>query len=263
MSDEFSELVGPVLPAVSGRVGRPWLTTERCWRGSAGVAGRCRRGGTCRRSSGLGRPSGSDISSGQPWVGSCGRWVRCRAECSSRRPRPTLRTHRPRCWRASRAQGAGSNYTSVPVEPADHALGRSRGGCRPVTMLLTAGQSGDNPQLPRCWTSTVPPVPAASSGCWATRPTPTPRHAQPCATGRFRTPSPNGMTRRPAARPTAQPVADRPLSTPTWTNTATPSNEASTGSSSDEASPPALASTPAPTSAAYSRPPTSSTYNPP
>ena len=44
-------------------------------------------------------------------------------------------------------------------EPADNAIGRSRGGLttkihaltdalvRPVTLLLTAGQSGDNPQL--------------------------------------------------------------------------------------------------------------------
>ena len=56
-------------------------------------------------------------------------------------------------------QGASSNYTDPPVEPADHALGRSRGGLstkihaltdqrtRPVSLILTPGQSGDNPQL--------------------------------------------------------------------------------------------------------------------
>lgn len=56
-------------------------------------------------------------------------------------------------------QGACSNYTNSPAEPADHALGRSRGGLstkihtltddrtRPVTVILTAGQDGDNPQL--------------------------------------------------------------------------------------------------------------------
>ena len=56
-------------------------------------------------------------------------------------------------------QGACSNYTILPAEPADHALGRSRGGLstkihtltddrtRPVTVVLTAGQDGDNPQL--------------------------------------------------------------------------------------------------------------------
>lgn len=47
----------------------------------------------------------------------------------------------------------------MPGEPADHALGRSRGGlttkvhaladpsCTPVLALLTAGQAGDNPML--------------------------------------------------------------------------------------------------------------------
>lgn len=60
---------------------------------------------------------------------------------------------------AARTQGADSNYTKLGNEPADHAIGRSRGGLttkvhaltdglvRPVTLLLTAGQSGDNPQL--------------------------------------------------------------------------------------------------------------------
>jgi putative transposase len=56
-------------------------------------------------------------------------------------------------------QGADANYTGLAVEPADHALGRSRGGwttkihaltdqlCSPTTLLLTAGQAGDNPAL--------------------------------------------------------------------------------------------------------------------
>lgn len=56
-------------------------------------------------------------------------------------------------------QGAGSNYKDLPGEPADHALGRSRGGwttkihaltdefCRPLTLMLTPGQAGDNPML--------------------------------------------------------------------------------------------------------------------
>jgi putative transposase len=47
----------------------------------------------------------------------------------------------------------------LPVEPADHAWGRSRGGLStkihtltdqracPVTVILTPGQAGDNPQL--------------------------------------------------------------------------------------------------------------------
>jgi putative transposase len=54
-------------------------------------------------------------------------------------------------------QGAGSN--DKISEPEDHAIGRSRGGLttkvhalvtsgiRPVAMLLSAGQAGDNPRL--------------------------------------------------------------------------------------------------------------------
>ena len=56
-------------------------------------------------------------------------------------------------------QGARSNYKDLPGEPADHALGRSRGGwttkihaltdqsCSPIVMLLSPGQAGDNPML--------------------------------------------------------------------------------------------------------------------
>lgn len=52
-----------------------------------------------------------------------------------------------------------SNYKNLPGEPVDHALGRSRGGwttkihalidasCAPLTVTLTPGQAGDNPQL--------------------------------------------------------------------------------------------------------------------
>lgn len=58
------------------------------------------------------------------------------------------------------AQGAGANDKNAGLaEPADHALGRSRGGLTtkihtltdqvlcPVTVILTAGQAGDTPQL--------------------------------------------------------------------------------------------------------------------
>jgi putative transposase len=56
-------------------------------------------------------------------------------------------------------QGALSNYKKSAEEPEDHAIGRSRGGLTtkihaltdqreaPVTVRLTAGQAGDNPQL--------------------------------------------------------------------------------------------------------------------
>ena len=56
-------------------------------------------------------------------------------------------------------QGARSNHTIRRPEPDDHSLGRSRGGWstkthlsvdrrgRPLSIRLTPGQAGDNPQL--------------------------------------------------------------------------------------------------------------------
>jgi putative transposase len=56
-------------------------------------------------------------------------------------------------------QGDLSNDKNLANEPADHALGRSRGGlstkihamtdrfCCPLTVLLSPGQAGDNPYL--------------------------------------------------------------------------------------------------------------------
>lgn len=56
-------------------------------------------------------------------------------------------------------QGAGSNYKKLGPEPADHAIGRSRGGLttknhlvcdgkgRPLAFLLTPGQSADTSML--------------------------------------------------------------------------------------------------------------------
>jgi len=60
---------------------------------------------------------------------------------------------------AVRTQGADSNYPHLGGEPTDHAIGRSRGGVttkvhaltdglvRPVSLLLSVGQAGDNPVL--------------------------------------------------------------------------------------------------------------------
>ena len=58
-----------------------------------------------------------------------------------------------------RTRGALGNDKNLANEPADHALGRSRGGlstkihaltdrlCCPLTVLLSPGQAGDNPHL--------------------------------------------------------------------------------------------------------------------
>ncbi len=60
---------------------------------------------------------------------------------------------------ASAPQGAGWNHKILRPEPTDHALGRSRGGWstkthlsvdrrgRPLSIRVTPGQAGDNPQL--------------------------------------------------------------------------------------------------------------------
>src|SRR6266545_744759 len=73
------------------------------------------------------------------------------------------------------------------VEPADHALGRSRGGwttklhlgCeqgrKPLSILLTAGQRGDSPQFTAVLERIRVPRPGCGrprtprTGCWATR----------------------------------------------------------------------------------------------
>lgn len=77
-----------------------------------------------------------------------------RRACALISTRPVRASTSHRC-----SQGAASNYKNLPGEPVDHALGRSRGGwttkihaladqrCSPVTLLLTAGQAGDNPVL--------------------------------------------------------------------------------------------------------------------
>src|SRR5690606_30637991 len=57
------------------------------------------------------------------------------------------------------AQGTESNYMNLRAEPADNALGRSRGGLstkvhqlvdgrgRPLVIAVTPGQAGDSPML--------------------------------------------------------------------------------------------------------------------
>lgn len=83
-------------------------------------------------------------------------------------PRSCARTSTPRVRPRSQAgpwprqpatQGAPANDTNLATEPDNHALGRSRGGlstkihaladaaCDLVAVRLTAGQTGDNPQL--------------------------------------------------------------------------------------------------------------------
>src|SRR3981189_3732379 len=80
---------------------------------------------------------------------SCCRWIRPACGHTSTRP---VHARTP-------SQGALSCISKAAAEPADHAIGRSRGGLTtkihaltvttecPVAIRLTAGQAGDNPQL--------------------------------------------------------------------------------------------------------------------
>lgn len=93
-------------------------------------------------------------------LSSCLRWIQRSCEHITTRPVPAT-TQSPRQGLGSpRApRGAYSNYKNPPPEPADHALGRSRGGLSTkihtfadqatatVAVRLTGGQAGDNPQL--------------------------------------------------------------------------------------------------------------------
>ncbi len=73
-----------------------------------------------------------------------------------------------------RHAGVSSNYENLLDEPADHAIGRSRGGLttkahlvvdgngRGLSLLLTPGQAGDSPMLPQVLDGIV--VPRLDSG---------------------------------------------------------------------------------------------------
>src|SRR5665647_249568 len=102
------------------------VITGWSWRGSAGGRG-------------PGRPGS--------WSGRS-RWIRPSPGPINMLPGP-----------ARTPQGAWSSYKNLAPEPDDHGLGHSRGGWttkahvavdlhgRPLSVLITAGQSGDNPQL--------------------------------------------------------------------------------------------------------------------
>jgi hypothetical protein len=136
-------------------------------------------GGTCRRSTGTGRPSTTGIDAGQPMEPGSGSGMSCAATPTSKRARsgpwqwmrgwcapismpPVPATsHRPTSTRKSSqpppcTQGAGSNDKKSAGKPSREALGRSRGGltskihlaadrrCRPISRVTTAGHRHDS-----------------------------------------------------------------------------------------------------------------------
>ena len=142
------------------------MTTARWSRGSSTAIGAGSLGGISRLTSGPGRRSGNATAHGQlmaPGTASSTRsWsVPTRTESWTGRSRSTPRsvalTSTARTWSAP--QGALWNHKNLRHEPADHALGRSRGGLStkihqlvdghglPLVILCGPGQGGDSPML--------------------------------------------------------------------------------------------------------------------
>ena len=154
----------------------------------------------------------------------------------------------------------------VDDEPADHGLGRSRGGLttkvhlaceqgqKPLSVVITAGQRGDSPQFAgraRAHPGT-PAGPAAprtrpdrvlADKAYGSRAQP----RLPAAARRSGARSRRRPTRSATARPRAARAAARPPSTRNCTRPATPSSAASTGSSATAPWPPATTSSPSAT----------------
>ena len=145
------------------------MITAPRWRRLHGASAPVLRGGMCHLNLVRGNRFGSDIAAGRLMAPTrrCSlrsahtavssmtpTWPRwCRSIPPASGPTSTRLARAPRT-----AQGALSNYTNLADEPADHALGRSRGGwttkihalidpLRAPAVTLTAGQAGDNPQL--------------------------------------------------------------------------------------------------------------------
>ena len=123
-------------------------------------------------------------------------------------------------------QGALSNYMNPVDEPVDHALGRSRGGwttkihalvdarCAPLVVTLTAGQAGDNPQLPPLLLRHTQRRCSRISACSPIRLTPTTQPVSTCANTASRIPFPNVSIRSLAAKPRDHTADAHPVSTP-------------------------------------------------
>jgi hypothetical protein len=137
------------------------------------------RGGTCRPSTGTGRPSTTGIAAGQETAPGFGSSTSCaatptRAKAQSGRSgstpgwsvpistplgpvtSPPLTSPRRSSRASSCTQGAGSNHKKSAGRPSREALGRSRGGltskihlaadirCRPISRVTTAGHRHDS-----------------------------------------------------------------------------------------------------------------------
>jgi transposase len=161
-------------------------------------------------------------------------------------------------------QRACSNYTILPAEPADHALGRSRGGLstkihtltddrtRPVTVILTAGQDGDNPQLVPLLDlhrSQFPSDRTPQFRLLADKAYSHPSTRQMLRRRRIKHTIPERQDQRDRRSAKGAKVAGHPVSTKAPTPKATPSNVATSASNSGAASRPATTNALSPSSA--------------
>jgi Putative transposase of IS4/5 family (DUF4096)/Transposase DDE domain len=153
----------------------------------------------------------------------------------------------------------------VQQEPADHGLGRSRGGLttkvhlaceqrqKPLSVVITAGQRGDTPQFQAVLGRIR--VPRTGPGHPRTRPDRVLADkaygpagtAHTCAAGRSPAPSRRKPTRSATARTRAGRQDARPPSNLSCTSSATRSNAGSPGSSGTGPWPPATTSSPSDT----------------
>ena len=178
------------------------------------------------------------------------------------------------------AQKEPPGGTGAP-EPADHGLGRSRGGLtskvhlaceqgqKPLSVIITAGQRGDSPQFTVVLDAIRVPRPGqragpapARTGSWRTRPTAPAPTALTCAAAASAAPSRRKPTRSANRKKKGSSGAARPPSTPSGTSSATPWSAASTGSSATAPSPPATTSSPSATRPPSTSPPSANGSDP-
>lgn len=193
--DRRDSVAGPCRCAVAGHAGRVRVLADGVWVVPPPAAG-------WDLGVGGGQVAGQSRRRGSDHLGCLGGF--------GDRPRSPARR-----WGAERGSAGRTTRRGGAAEPADHALGRSRGGwttkthlaCeqgqKPLSILITAGQCRDSPQFQAILNSIR--VPRLGSGRPRTRPDrvlaemPTdPRTTTPtCAAAVSARPFPSSTTRRP------------------------------------------------------------------